>query len=82
MANRESSKFESWIHRYAVDGLNDTCASADIQTDPWWRLDLLNEYQVNRVAITNRAGDTYYERINGAVIRVGNFPADVYSNPM
>lgn len=45
-------------------------------------MDLVNEYQVNRVAITNRVGDTYYQRINGAVIRVGNFPADVYSNPM
>ncbi|ROL29800.1 Cysteine-rich, acidic integral membrane protein [Anabarilius grahami] len=77
-----SSQFESWIPRYAVDGLSDSCASADIQTDPWWRVDLLNEYQVNRVAITNRVGDTYYERINGAEIRVGNFPAHFYSNPI
>ncbi|XP_067300745.1 fucolectin-1-like [Pseudorasbora parva] len=45
-------------------------------------VDLLNEYQVNTVAITNRFGDTVYQRINGAVIRVGNFPADVYSNPI
>ncbi|XP_048039126.1 uncharacterized protein LOC125263968 [Megalobrama amblycephala] len=77
-----SSQFDSWIPRYAVDGLSDSCASANIQKDPWWWVDLLNEYQVNKVAITNRVGDTYYERINGAVIRVGNFPADVYSNPI
>ncbi|XP_067256480.1 uncharacterized protein [Chanodichthys erythropterus] len=77
-----SSQYMSWIPRYAVDGLSDSCACANIQSDPWWRVDLLNEYQVNRVAITNRVGNTYYERINGAVIRVGNFPADVYRNPI
>uniref|UniRef100_A0A8C1LIT8 Fucolectin tachylectin-4 pentraxin-1 domain-containing protein n=1 Tax=Cyprinus carpio TaxID=7962 RepID=A0A8C1LIT8_CYPCA len=44
-------------------------------TDPWWRVDLLNEYNVYRVAITNR--DDY--ALNGAVIRVGNFPNNVYT---
>ncbi|KAM6936633.1 fucolectin-5-like [Lycodopsis pacificus] len=38
---------------------------------PWWRLDLLNTYEVNTVTITNRK-DCCHERINGAEIRIGN----------
>uniref|UniRef100_A0A8C1JN76 Fucolectin tachylectin-4 pentraxin-1 domain-containing protein n=1 Tax=Cyprinus carpio TaxID=7962 RepID=A0A8C1JN76_CYPCA len=72
----QSSQFDDWISRYAVDGLRNSCSHTNPQTDPWWRVDLLNEYNVYRVAITNR--DDY--ALNGAVIRVGNFPNNVYSN--
>ncbi|KTF91632.1 hypothetical protein cypCar_00046358, partial [Cyprinus carpio] len=74
----QSSQFDDWISRYAVDGLRNSCSHTNPQTDPWWRVDLLNEYNVYRVAITNR--DDY--ALNGAVIRVGNFPNNVYSNTM
>ncbi|KAK2913258.1 hypothetical protein Q8A67_001657 [Cirrhinus molitorella] len=49
----------------------------DKKTDPWWRVDLLKVYRVNRVIITNRP--TLGSRINGAVIRIGNF-RDIYNN--
>ncbi|KTF91635.1 hypothetical protein cypCar_00034152 [Cyprinus carpio] len=52
------------------------------ETDPWLKVDLLNEYQVKRVAITNRDDLTTYQRINGAVLRVGNFRDDIYRNPI
>ncbi|KAG1956507.1 fucolectin [Pimephales promelas] len=63
----------------AVDGVLETYAHTNTETDPWWRVDLMKVYRVNRVAITNRVTPYYYTRINGAVIRVGNF-LDIYSN--
>ncbi|XP_058639035.1 uncharacterized protein LOC131544671 isoform X2 [Onychostoma macrolepis] len=78
--NQSSDWDSSWISSYAVDGLRNRCAHTLTETNPWWRVDLLNEYQVNKVAITNRHHLTAYQRINGAVIRVGNFPDDIYSN--
>ncbi|XP_026117595.1 pentraxin fusion protein-like [Carassius auratus] len=79
----QSSRYDTWYSEYAVDGVRGSCSHTNTQTDPWWRVDLINIYRVNRVAITNRL--SYYSdivsRINGAVIRVGNF-LDVYSNPM
>uniref|UniRef100_A0A673HFX1 Fucolectin tachylectin-4 pentraxin-1 domain-containing protein n=1 Tax=Sinocyclocheilus rhinocerous TaxID=307959 RepID=A0A673HFX1_9TELE len=65
----QSSQLEDWISRNTVDGLRDSCSHTNPQTDPWWKVDLLNEYKVNRVAITNRLSKYYY-RINGAVIRI------------
>ncbi|KAG1937943.1 fucolectin [Pimephales promelas] len=61
----------------AVDGLIDTYTHTYWETNPWWRVDLLKVYSVNRVTITNRYNNAL--RINGAVIRVGNVP-DIYSN--
>ncbi|KAL0189967.1 hypothetical protein M9458_017066, partial [Cirrhinus mrigala] len=61
----------------ALDGLLTTFTHTNSETDPWWRVDLLKVYRVNRVTITNRP--TYGSRINGAVIRIGNF-LDIYSN--
>ncbi|XP_052458921.1 uncharacterized protein LOC128017557 [Carassius gibelio] len=79
----QSSMYDTWYSEYAVDGVRGSCSHTNTQTDPWWRVDLINIYRVNRVAITNRL--SYYSdivsRINGAVIRVGNF-LDVYSNPI
>uniref|UniRef100_A0A8C2GY02 Fucolectin tachylectin-4 pentraxin-1 domain-containing protein n=1 Tax=Cyprinus carpio TaxID=7962 RepID=A0A8C2GY02_CYPCA len=82
ITNQSSDWDSSWISRYAVDGLRNRCAHTITQSDPWWRVDLLNEYQVKKVAITNRDFPAGSQRINGAVIRVGNFPDDTYRNPI
>ncbi|KAI2663096.1 Fucolectin-1 [Labeo rohita] len=73
----ESSNYGNWLPTHAVDGVLTTWAHTKLETDPWWRVDLLKVYRVNRVTITNR--NDYASRINGAVIRVGNF-LNVYSN--
>ncbi|XP_067256474.1 uncharacterized protein [Chanodichthys erythropterus] len=75
----QSSNYGNWISTLAVDGLLSTWAHTNSETEPWWRVDLLKIYRVNRVTITNRP--TIGERINGAVIRVGNF-LDIYNNPI
>ncbi|KAK2913234.1 hypothetical protein Q8A67_001633 [Cirrhinus molitorella] len=77
-----SSQYMDWRSRYVVDGLYDSCSHTNSETDPWWSVDLLNEYQVEKVAITNRDDIFNYLRINGAVVRVGNFPNNIYSNPI
>ncbi|XP_063735181.1 uncharacterized protein LOC134861701 [Eleginops maclovinus] len=48
-----------------------SCTHTSRETKPWWRLDLLKEYKINTVTITNRK-DCCHERINGAEIRIGN----------
>ncbi|CAM4630528.1 unnamed protein product [Leuciscus chuanchicus] len=61
----------------AVDGNRNSnlhhgsCTHTHADKDPWWRVDLGEEYKVTRVSITNR-GDCCAERINGAQIRIGN----------
>ncbi|XP_026113674.1 uncharacterized protein LOC113092307 [Carassius auratus] len=70
-----------WYVQYALDGLSNICSCTAWQTDPWWRLDLMKTYSVNRVTITNR-GDCCESRINGAEIRIGNVSSNVSSNPV
>ncbi|KAI4811248.1 hypothetical protein KUCAC02_014162 [Chaenocephalus aceratus] len=41
------------------------------QTNPWWRVDLLESYIVTSIIITNRA-DCCAERLNGAEVHIGN----------
>ena len=48
-----------------------SCSHTKANSDPWWRVDLGEAYEVTRVSITNR-GDTVPERINGAQIRIGS----------
>ncbi|KAL7394065.1 hypothetical protein ABVT39_019996 [Epinephelus coioides] len=61
----------------AIDGNRDTnylhgsCTATAQQTNPWWRVDLLESYIVTSVVITNR-GDCCAERIQGAKIHIGN----------
>ncbi|KAG1937877.1 uncharacterized protein LOC120461218 [Pimephales promelas] len=74
----QSSIYMNEYAEYAVDGVRETYAHTNTQTDPWWRVDLMKVYRVNRVAVTNRVTPSYDTRINGAVIRVGNF-LDVYN---
>ncbi|KAI4887070.1 hypothetical protein NFI96_002264, partial [Prochilodus magdalenae] len=61
----------------AIDGNTNSnfnhgsCTATESQQNPWWRLDLLDEYTVTSITITNRA-DCCPERINGAEIHIGN----------
>ncbi|MED6288834.1 hypothetical protein CHARACLAT_030339, partial [Characodon lateralis] len=61
----------------AIDGNTDSafkdgsCSHTARQTNPWWRVDLLDSYIVTQIIITNRR-DCCPERINGAEIRIGN----------
>lgn len=83
----QSSTYGSWSAQQAIDfnpGFTNSwsaCSSTDIQTNPWWRVDLNSVYRVNRVVITNRL-DYCAERINGTEIRIGNsLENDDNSNP-
>ncbi|RXN24989.1 hypothetical protein ROHU_021796 [Labeo rohita] len=73
----QSSVYAGSIPELALDGLLNSWTHTNTETNPWWRVDLLKVYRVNRVTITNRP--TNPTRINGAVIRIGNF-LDIYSN--
>ncbi|XP_051948130.1 uncharacterized protein LOC127619302 [Xyrauchen texanus] len=73
----QSSLFRYWFPRRAIDkiklsqGEASSCSCTQFEQNPWWRLDLLDNYYVSKVVITNRA-DCCPERINGAEIRIGN----------
>ncbi|XP_046886069.1 uncharacterized protein LOC124474171 isoform X2 [Hypomesus transpacificus] len=49
-----------------------SCTATDTQTNPWWRVDLLDTFIITSVTITNR-GDAVPERINGAEVHIGKF---------
>uniref|UniRef100_A0A673VZK5 Fucolectin tachylectin-4 pentraxin-1 domain-containing protein n=1 Tax=Salmo trutta TaxID=8032 RepID=A0A673VZK5_SALTR len=61
----------------AIDGNRESdyykrsCTHTAQNTNPWWRVDLLDVYRVTAVSITNR-GDDVPERLDGAEIRIGN----------
>uniref|UniRef100_A0A672PJX5 Fucolectin tachylectin-4 pentraxin-1 domain-containing protein n=1 Tax=Sinocyclocheilus grahami TaxID=75366 RepID=A0A672PJX5_SINGR len=59
------------LSNYHFIKLWSSCSSTDIQTNPWWRVDLSSVYRVSRVVITNKL-DCCPERINGTKIRTGN----------
>ncbi|XP_073342165.1 fucolectin-1-like [Pagrus major] len=72
----------------AIDGNRESdyvagsCTATIVQTNPWWRVDLLESYIITSMTITNRR-DCCAERINGAEIYVGNsLSDDGFSNPM
>uniref|UniRef100_A0A8C6TPJ0 Si:ch211-215k15.4 n=1 Tax=Neogobius melanostomus TaxID=47308 RepID=A0A8C6TPJ0_9GOBI len=48
-----------------------SCTHTERQTDPWWKVDLLENYIVTSITITNR-GDCCPERLDGAEIHVGS----------
>ncbi|XP_045068618.1 fucolectin-like [Coregonus clupeaformis] len=53
------------------DGQKGSCTHTALETNPWWRVDLLDVYRVTAVTITNR-GDCCSERLDGAEIHIGN----------
>ncbi|KAG5271455.1 hypothetical protein AALO_G00180000 [Alosa alosa] len=46
------------------------CTHTQYNLNPWWRVDLLQKYEVFSVIITSR--NAYSSRLNGAEIRIGN----------
>ncbi|XP_029499639.1 macrophage mannose receptor 1-like [Oncorhynchus nerka] len=60
----------------AIDGNKDpnadngSCTHTMSETNPWWRVNLLDVYKVTRVVITNRNSNP--ERLNGSEIHIGN----------
>uniref|UniRef100_A0A672PK31 Fucolectin tachylectin-4 pentraxin-1 domain-containing protein n=1 Tax=Sinocyclocheilus grahami TaxID=75366 RepID=A0A672PK31_SINGR len=67
----QSTSLQNMHGHYALDGLSYTCTHTALQSDPWWKLDLLKSYSMNRVTITNRL-DCCEKRINGVEIRIGH----------
>ncbi|KAG9283886.1 hypothetical protein AMEX_G2722 [Astyanax mexicanus] len=78
----QSSLYSNSFPFTAIDGNRDdgntdsnydhgSCTATTFQPNPWWRVDLLDEYTITSITITNR-GDCCAERINGAQIRIGN----------
>ena len=72
----------------AIDGNRESdyyagsCTATITQTNPWWKLDLLESYIITSIIITNRR-DCCAERINGAEIYIGNsIRDDGFSNPV
>ena len=72
----------------AIDGNRESdydagsCSATITQTNPWWRVDLLESYIISSINITNRR-DCCADRINGAEIHVGNSLKDNgFSNPV
>nr|AGT40149.1 fucose-binding lectin [Trachidermus fasciatus] len=61
----------------AIDGNRESnfhsgsCTHTDEETNPWWRVDLLESYIVTSIIVINR-GDCCDNRLNGAEIHVGN----------
>ncbi|XP_075937241.1 uncharacterized protein LOC142937972 [Anarhichas minor] len=78
----KATQSDRWEHAFgaaynAIDGNRDgiyasgSCTHTDLETNPWWRVDLLDSYIVTSVVITNR-GDCCENRLNGAKIHIGN----------
>ncbi|XP_033011947.1 fucolectin-like [Lacerta agilis] len=59
-----------------------TCTHTLLDTEPWWYVDLGEQYAISVVVVKNR-GDCCGERLQGAQIRVGDSVADHgKSNPL
>ncbi|XP_034001582.1 fucolectin-4-like [Trematomus bernacchii] len=65
----------------AIDGNRDnkfdsgSCTHTDVESNPWWRVDLLEPYIVTSVIISNR-GDCCSEKLEGAQVHIGNSLVD------
>ncbi|XP_056608083.1 fucolectin-like [Triplophysa dalaica] len=69
----QSSTHLTWLAQNAIDGKkygSEYCFATSYQSNPWWRLDLLDVYNISTVIITTHA--SYLDQANGAEIRVGN----------
>ncbi|XP_063342611.2 uncharacterized protein LOC134636526 [Pelmatolapia mariae] len=72
----------------AIDGnrnsdfMAGSCTHTNEQTNPWWKVDLLQSYVITSITVTNR-GDCCHERLNGLEIHTGNsLVNDGLDNPM
>ncbi|XP_057184661.1 uncharacterized protein LOC130551096 [Triplophysa rosa] len=71
----QSSTNPNWLAQHAIDGVrygdvSTYCAGTASQSNPWWRLDLLDVYNISTVIIT--AHGSYLSQANRAEIRIGN----------
>ncbi|XP_066450754.1 CUB and zona pellucida-like domain-containing protein 1 [Eleutherodactylus coqui] len=57
----------------SADHMSGHCTHTKLDIEPWWMVDLMNTFNVTKVKITNR-GDCCSKRLDGAEIRIGNFP--------
>ncbi|XP_065117499.2 uncharacterized protein [Paramisgurnus dabryanus] len=70
----QSSTYSFFVAQKAIDGvrygpIEDAYYSVTAyELSPWWRLDLLDYYEISTVVITA----SYPDQINGAEIRIGN----------
>ncbi|XP_056593632.1 fucolectin-like [Triplophysa dalaica] len=70
----QSSTAHINVAEKAKDGLRYdgvTCTATNIESNPWWRLDLLHVYDISTVIITTRS-DCCSSETNGVEIRIGN----------
>ena len=58
-----------------------SCTQTNLQSRPWWRVDLLESFDVWIVKITNR-GDCCWDRLREFQIRVGNSLSGPDSNSL
>ncbi|KAA0722782.1 Fucolectin-1 Precursor [Triplophysa tibetana] len=71
---QSSTYLNTWVAQRAIDGVRhkDTYCSITLsEMNSWWRLDLLSEYEIGTVIITNR-DNGWAEQTSGAEIRIGN----------
>ncbi|MEO1012570.1 MAG: discoidin domain-containing protein, partial [Bacteroidota bacterium] len=72
----QSSDYLGEVAERAVDGnangdrANGSVTHTQLETDPWWRLDLGQEYEVSEIHIYNRT-DCCTDRLDGANILLG-----------
>ncbi|XP_057211916.1 pentraxin fusion protein-like [Triplophysa rosa] len=73
----QSSTYSTWAAPHAIDGVrygphaSTYCSSTSYDSDPWWRLDLLDVYNISTVIISARSFG-YFAETSGAEIRIGN----------
>ncbi|XP_057184032.1 fucolectin-1-like [Triplophysa rosa] len=69
----QSSTYSTWAAQRAIDGVKSApyCSHTSIYSSPWWRLDLLDYYDISTVVITARS-DCCLTETSGAEIRIGN----------
>uniref|UniRef100_A0A3Q1GR85 Uncharacterized LOC110966165 n=1 Tax=Acanthochromis polyacanthus TaxID=80966 RepID=A0A3Q1GR85_9TELE len=75
-ASQSSENSQLGVAGHAVDGKRDasfqrgSCTHTEEESDPWWRVDLENEYTITAVMVTNR--DEHENMLDGAEIWIGN----------
>ncbi|KAK1880587.1 Fucolectin-4 [Dissostichus eleginoides] len=73
----QSDRYEYGFASNAIDGNREnrfhsgSCTHTVGESNPWWRVDLLEPYIVTSVIISNR-GDCCSERLKGAQVHIGN----------
>ncbi|KAI7814277.1 II-FBPL [Triplophysa rosa] len=70
----QSSTYLTHGAQYAIDGeryRDEFCSTTAKENNPWWKLDLLNVYNISRVIITAH-GSSLEETSGAAEIRIGN----------